>query len=48
MYDSQTIANYLNISLEDYSFLMALNGSLLGFIFLFFAIQLSISIGGKK
>lgn len=48
MYDSQQIATYLNMTLEDYTFLMALNGSLVGFIFLYFAIQIAVSIGGKK
>jgi len=48
MYSSQDIANYLNMNLQDYNFMMAFTGSLIGFVWLFFAVYIVVSIGGKK
>lgn len=47
-YSSTDIASYLNLNIQDYSFLMALTGVLTGFTFLFFACFLAIEIGKGK
>lgn len=47
MYSQNNMAIYLNLSVHDYSFLMALTGAICGFVFLFFASYLVIEIGKK-
>lgn len=40
MYSQINMASYLGLTLQDYSFLMALTGAICGFTFLFFACYL--------
>lgn len=47
-YNATMTADNLGLSYQDYNFLMAFDGSLVGFCFLFFAIYLSILIGSSK
>ncbi len=47
MYSQNTMATYLNLAIQDYSFLMALTGAMCGFTFLFFACYLVIRIGKR-
>jgi len=38
----------LGMDVKDYNYLMALIGAFIGFIFMFFTIELFMSVGGKK
>lgn len=40
--------NELGLLDEDFNFLMALSGSLFGFVFLYFSIKIFINVGGKR
>lgn len=43
-YNSTAIADQLGLAYQDYNWLMAINGSLVGFIIVFFSVMLILNL----